>query len=72
MNNYKVVVEVKQAVKKLSNWDDRNDKPMGKYEYLIKGRNKADAMMQALDEFHDTISIGCLDDFEINADVRKV
>jgi hypothetical protein len=55
----KYVVTVTQTAKELSDVDDMQDNPSGSYE--IEARS-ADA---ALDEFHATVPIGCLEDFEI-------
>lgn len=72
MKTYNVVIEVKQIAKKLSDHEDRLQNPKGTYAGIVKAKNKKDAKEMALDEFHETIPIGCLDDFDINIDVEKI
>lgn len=44
--------------------EDQDDRPTGEYEY------DAEDEEEALDEFHETIPIKCLDDFEITCVAR--
>lgn len=56
---YKIRVE--QVVDDLSDPDDRDCSPEGQYFF------EADNREEALDLFHATIPIGCLEDFDIQA-----
>lgn len=68
---YVVTVHCKKAVKRLSDPEDREYKPQGKYRYLVNARSEKGAIERALDLFHDTIPIGCLDDFDIDSTAEK-
>jgi len=54
------VVIVKQLVDTPSDGDDRVDQPAG--AYLWSGKDED----EVLDDFHATVPIGCLDDFEVS------
>lgn len=69
-------VRVTQVVETLSNDDDVHDQPAGDYTLIAlfeqtkpldeEGEtNETETDTAILDEFHSTIAIGCLDDFEI-------
>lgn len=62
-----MIVRVKQLVKRLSDSDDREEQPAGSEGLGSTKDYPVDAMDEeaALDEFHHTIPIGCLEDFEI-------
>jgi hypothetical protein len=68
---YKITVTVEQVVDVLHDWDDEQDNPEGIYHYEYYADSDEEARELALDEFHETISIGCLDDFSISVDVSE-
>jgi len=59
---YKITVKQVTADKDLD-WDDHLDNPTGEHFF------EAGSKDEALDEFHSTVPIACLDDFEIHAEV---
>ena len=64
----KYIVRVEQIVEDLSDVDDRDDLPAGPGGKGSVGYYTvpADNEEEALDFFHRSIPIGCLDDFEIS------
>ena len=64
-----VKVTVKQTAKKLSDPDDRQQNPKGEHIFFVEARNKKEAKERALDRFHLEVPVGCLDDFDISAEV---
>lgn len=66
-------IRVKQIVDRLTDSDDRQELPAGPdglgsvKTYRFRGRND----VEALDEFHMNVAIGCLEDFEITAEECK-
>jgi hypothetical protein len=62
MTAYTITVKQLVADHELSKPDDRITNPSG--EYQIEARSSE----AALDEFHATVAIGCLDDFEVTVD----
>jgi hypothetical protein len=70
---YEAYVTVEQVVDVLSDHEDKYENPAGEYYYDgIKAFNDKEAAEWALDEFHDKVPIGCLDDFEITTEVKEV
>lgn len=74
MPKYRVTINVRQLTKDADlDPEDRDDNPSGDYEYIIElaenGRSNWEKELKieelALDEFHQTIPISTLDDFEI-------
>ena len=63
MPTYKITVT--QISKKLHNPDDRAYHPEG--IYLIKADNED----LALDDFHSRIPIGCLEDYDIQIELKE-
>ena len=66
-----VFINVEQDSEVLSNADDRLENPVGSYTYTVMASTEREAIRTALDEFHSSVSIGCLDDFEITAYVES-
>ena len=58
-------ITVKQIVEHLEDPNDRNENPAGEYTWYAKNSDIA------LDEFHATVPIGCLDDFDIYIEQEK-
>lgn len=50
-------------------FDDQQDKPEGTYTFKVDAVDREQAADQALDQFHSTVPIACLDDFEITTEV---
>ena len=48
-------------------YDDMQDDPTGEHEFSIRADNDDDARDGALDEFHVSVPIRILEDFEIDA-----
>lgn len=67
MNSYQVRVNVSRIVsKKELDPDDRRFNPTGEYEFEVEAENSLHAAEKALDEFHRTVPIACLEDFAID------
>lgn len=71
MLKFRVVVTVTSLVRwDERDFDDQQDDPCGNHTFDVEADNKEAAGEKALDVFHDTIPIACLDDFDITTSVR--
>lgn len=58
-------------------WDDRNDSPVGDHQFFIDSDHpneavaEAVAIERALDQFHASVPIALLEDFEIDAHLSE-
>jgi len=70
MTKYKIKVSVKQLceTESLTDPDDKIDQPSGDYIFEKTANNREQASELALDEFHLTVPIGCLEDYDISTE----
>lgn len=71
MKKFKVIVSVKQIVPD-SELDRKDvDEPIvGKHAFEIHASTHAEAQRDGLDQFHWTVPIACLENYEITAEVQ--
>lgn len=50
-------------------FDDQQDKPEGTYTFMVDAVDREQASELALDQFHRTVPIACLEDFEVTTEV---
>lgn len=72
MSRYKVSVTCSQLVETGSlSRDDRDENPAGYYSYTAFARNPSAAEAKGLDQFHRSVPISNLEDFEVSARARR-
>ena len=70
---YRVQVTVKPIVQwEERDFDDQADDPVDEYSYDVDAANPEAASEAALDIFHSTVPIACLEHFDIDTAVTPV
>lgn len=64
MNRYEITVKQLVTDNELDH-EDKHDNPTGQYDYWAESEDKA------IDHFHETVPISCLEDFEIEIKLKK-